>query len=51
MILNDVSARDLQFADKQWYRGKSCDTFTPTGPWIVTDDEIFDPMTCILRIR
>ena len=43
MILHDVSARDLQFSDGQWYRGKSCDTFAPTGPWIVTRDEIRDP--------
>jgi acylpyruvate hydrolase len=43
MILHDVSARDMQFGDKQWFRGKSCDTFAPTGPWIVTADEIPDP--------
>ena len=43
MILHDVTARDMQFADKQWYRGKSCDTFAPTGPWIVTRDEVPDP--------
>ncbi len=43
MILHDVSARDMQFGDGQWYRGKSCDTFAPTGPWIVTSDEIRDP--------
>ena len=42
-LLHDVSARDMQFSDKQWYRGKSCDTFAPTGPWIVTPDEIPDP--------
>jgi len=42
-ILHDVSARDMQFGDKQWYRGKSCDTFAPTGPWIVTADEVPDP--------
>jgi 2-keto-4-pentenoate hydratase/2-oxohepta-3-ene-1,7-dioic acid hydratase in catechol pathway len=42
-VLHDVSARDMQFSDKQWYRGKSCDTFAPTGPWIVTPDEIPDP--------
>jgi 2-keto-4-pentenoate hydratase/2-oxohepta-3-ene-1,7-dioic acid hydratase in catechol pathway len=42
-ILHDVSARDMQFGDKQWYRGKSCDTFAPTGPWIVTPEEIPDP--------
>jgi len=43
MILHDVSARDMQETDRQWYRGKSCDTFAPTGPWIVTRDEIKDP--------
>jgi acylpyruvate hydrolase len=43
MILNDVSARDMQFGDNQWFRGKSCDTFAPTGPWIVTRDEVRDP--------
>jgi acylpyruvate hydrolase len=42
-ILHDVSARDMQFGDKQWYRGKSCDTFAPTGPWIVTPDELPNP--------
>ncbi len=42
-VLHDVSARDMQFSDKQWYRGKSCDTFAPTGPWIVTPDEVPDP--------
>jgi len=40
---NDVSARDLQFGDGQWVRGKSLDTFCPLGPWIVTADEIPDP--------
>jgi 2-keto-4-pentenoate hydratase/2-oxohepta-3-ene-1,7-dioic acid hydratase in catechol pathway len=43
MALNDVSARKWQFADKQWTRGKSCDTFCPTGPWLTTRDEIADP--------
>jgi 2-keto-4-pentenoate hydratase/2-oxohepta-3-ene-1,7-dioic acid hydratase in catechol pathway len=41
-ILHDVTARDMQFGDKQWFRGKSCDTFAPTGPWIVTAEEIPD---------
>ena len=41
--LNDVSARDLQFGDGQWVRGKSLDTFCPMGPAIVTADEIGDP--------
>jgi len=42
-VLNDVSARDLQFGDKQWVRGKSLDTFCPVGPVLVTRDEIPDP--------
>ena len=49
--LNDVSARDLQFADKQWQRGKSCDTFAPMGPAIVTTDEIPDPHVLRIRLR
>jgi 2-keto-4-pentenoate hydratase/2-oxohepta-3-ene-1,7-dioic acid hydratase in catechol pathway len=43
MILNDVSARDIQFKDKQFTRGKSFDTFAPCGPWITTTDEIKNP--------
>lgn len=42
-IINDVSARDMQFADKQFVRSKSCDTFAPTGPWIVLKEDIPDP--------
>ncbi|WP_160725092.1 fumarylacetoacetate hydrolase family protein [Bacillus sp. USDA818B3_A] len=42
-IMNDVSARDLQFADGQWSRGKSADTFAPIGPVIVTKEEVGDP--------
>ena len=49
--LNDVSARDLQFADKQWQRGKSCDSFAPMGPAIVTADEIPDPHVLRIRLR
>ena len=41
--LNDVSARDLQYSDKQFVRGKSLDTFCPMGPWLVTADDIPDP--------
>jgi 2-keto-4-pentenoate hydratase/2-oxohepta-3-ene-1,7-dioic acid hydratase in catechol pathway len=40
---NDVTARDLQERDGQWVRGKSLDTFAPTGPELVTPDEIGDP--------
>ncbi len=42
-VLNDVSARKWQFADKQWVRGKSCDTFCPIGPWLTTCDDVPDP--------
>jgi len=41
--INDVSARDLQFGDGQWTRGKSLDTFCPIGPDLVTADEIPNP--------
>jgi 2-keto-4-pentenoate hydratase/2-oxohepta-3-ene-1,7-dioic acid hydratase in catechol pathway len=41
--LNDVSARDIQFGDGQWVRGKSLDSFCPMGPALVTADEIGDP--------
>ncbi len=40
---NDFSARDAQFGDGQWMRGKSFDTFCPLGPWIVSPDEFGDP--------
>jgi 2-keto-4-pentenoate hydratase/2-oxohepta-3-ene-1,7-dioic acid hydratase in catechol pathway len=49
-VVNDVSARDLQFMGaKQWDRGKSLDTFCPYGPYIVTRDEIPDPH--VLQVR
>ena len=43
MIMHDVSARDIQFKDKQFTRGKGIDTFAPCGPWITTRDEVDDP--------
>jgi 2-keto-4-pentenoate hydratase/2-oxohepta-3-ene-1,7-dioic acid hydratase in catechol pathway len=49
LCLNDVSARDLQFGDKQWTRGKSPDTFCPVGPRLVPAAEVRDPQN--LRIR
>jgi 2-keto-4-pentenoate hydratase/2-oxohepta-3-ene-1,7-dioic acid hydratase in catechol pathway len=49
LCLNDVSARDLQFSDGQWTRGKSLDTFCPVGPRLVPKDEVPDPQS--LRIR
>ena len=39
-IINDVTARDLQGRHKQWFLGKSLDTFCPMGPWVVTADEL-----------
>jgi 5-carboxymethyl-2-hydroxymuconate isomerase len=50
-VANDISARDLQFGDGQWVRGKSLDTFCPLGPTIVTSDEIPDPQNLGLRTR
>ncbi|MFQ5738580.1 MAG: fumarylacetoacetate hydrolase family protein [Acidobacteriota bacterium] len=46
---NDVSARDLQFGDGQWVRGKSLDTFCPLGPALVTVDELPDPHRLSIR--
>jgi 2-keto-4-pentenoate hydratase/2-oxohepta-3-ene-1,7-dioic acid hydratase in catechol pathway len=48
---NDVSARDFQFADGQWQRGKSCDTFAPMGPTIVTADVIPNPHKLSIKLR
>ena len=48
-VCNDVSARNLQFGDGQWVRGKSLDTFCPLGPWLVTRDEIPDPQRLAVR--
>ena len=47
---NDVSARDFQFADGQWQRGKSCDTFAPMGQTIVTTDQITDPHKLTIKL-
>jgi 2-keto-4-pentenoate hydratase/2-oxohepta-3-ene-1,7-dioic acid hydratase in catechol pathway len=49
MILNDVSARDIQFKDKQWTRGKSFDTFAPTGPCITTENQLKDTSSLSVR--
>ena len=51
MILNDVSARDIQAMDKQFTRAKSFDTFAPCGPWITTKDEIDDPQNLKLLTK
>ncbi|MBI3946081.1 MAG: fumarylacetoacetate hydrolase family protein [Armatimonadetes bacterium] len=49
-ILHDVSARDIQFADGQWVRGKTFDTFAPMGPALVTPDEVPDPHNLGIRL-
>jgi 2-keto-4-pentenoate hydratase/2-oxohepta-3-ene-1,7-dioic acid hydratase in catechol pathway len=48
---NDVSARDFQGVRGQHFLGKSCDTFAPLGPWLVTADEVPDPQRLRLRTR
>lgn len=47
-IINDVTARDLQGKHKQWFLGKSLDTFCPMGPWLVTADEV-DPANLTVK--
>jgi 2-keto-4-pentenoate hydratase/2-oxohepta-3-ene-1,7-dioic acid hydratase in catechol pathway len=49
ICVNDVSARDLQFADGQWTRGKSPDTFCPVGPRLVPRDDVPDPQNLTIR--
>ncbi|PRY36767.1 fumarylacetoacetate hydrolase family protein [Umezawaea tangerina] len=50
-ISNDVSERDFQLErGGQWTKGKSCETFNPLGPWLVTADEVGDPQSLGLRL-
>jgi 2-keto-4-pentenoate hydratase/2-oxohepta-3-ene-1,7-dioic acid hydratase in catechol pathway len=49
-IVNDVTARDVQRGDKQWFRGKSMNTFCPMGPYVVTKDE-FDHANAPLSLK
>lgn len=49
-VLNDVSARDAQFEDGQFFRGKSYDTFAPLGPALVTGDDL-EPNDLALELR
>jgi 2-keto-4-pentenoate hydratase/2-oxohepta-3-ene-1,7-dioic acid hydratase in catechol pathway len=49
ICVNDVTARDLQFGDGQWTRGKSPDTFCPAGPRLVPREEIEDPQALSIR--
>ena len=48
-VFNDVSAREIQFGDKQWTRGKSFDTFAPTGPCITTEAQLKDTSDLAVR--
>jgi 2-keto-4-pentenoate hydratase/2-oxohepta-3-ene-1,7-dioic acid hydratase in catechol pathway len=50
-VLNDVSARDLQSAHGQWFKGKGLDTSCPIGPWIVTADEFGSPSGHNIMLR
>lgn len=51
-VINDVSEREWQLEGTgQWVKGKSCDTFGPTGPWMVTRDEIGDPQNLNLWLE
>lgn len=47
--VNDLSARDLQLRTPQWLLGKSCDKFSPIGPYLVTSDEVGDPNNLDLK--
>lgn len=49
--VNDLSARDLQWRQGQWTRGKAIDGFLPMGPWLVTGDEVGDPHDLEIRTR
>jgi len=51
LVSNDVSERDFQLVQSggQWSKGKSCETFQPLGPWLVTADEVPDPQALGLR--
>ncbi len=52
MVINDVTARDIQSEwGGQYFKGKSLDRTCPTGPWIVTADELADPQSLGLRLR
>jgi len=50
-VMNDVSARDIQFIDKQYTRAKGFDSFGPCGPWLTTKDEIANPCELHLTTR
>lgn len=51
-VVNDLSERDFQLhRSGQWVKGKSCDTFGPIGPWMVTRDEVADPQNLAMYLE
>jgi 2-keto-4-pentenoate hydratase/2-oxohepta-3-ene-1,7-dioic acid hydratase in catechol pathway len=51
-VVNDVSEREFQLErGSQWDKGKGCDTFGPTGPWLVTADEVPDPQNLAMWLE
>jgi ureidoglycolate lyase len=51
-VINDVSEREFQIErGGQWDKGKGCDTFGPTGPWLVTKDEVADPQNLAMWLE
>ena len=51
-VINDLSEREFQLERSgQWVKGKSCDTFGPIGPWLVTTDEVGDPQNLNLWLE
>ncbi len=50
-VFNDISARDFQYRDGQWFRGKSFDTFAPMGPVLTLPDQLPDPQNLNLQLR
>lgn len=51
MVFNDVSARDIQFSDGQWFRGKSFDTFAPIGPCLTLREQVSDPQNLKMQMK
>jgi 2-keto-4-pentenoate hydratase/2-oxohepta-3-ene-1,7-dioic acid hydratase in catechol pathway len=50
-VFMDISARDVQFREKQWFRGKSFDGFGPFGPYLATPDEVGDPHDLAISLK
>lgn len=50
-IVDDITARDFQARDGQWFRGKNCDGFTPMGPWLTSADVLPNPPELAISLR